>query len=78
MLYTTQNFYKFLEEKGLSLTEIGYCCLYAIGFKSNEIGELIERKDFYNINSEIRNKLGLKSTETNLNLYLKKLYQELS
>lgn len=67
------NFIKFLEEKGLTEWEIGYCCLYAMGLKGKEIGPFIKLPSHYNLSSGIRVKLGINEHETNLGIYIKKL-----
>lgn len=67
------NFIKFLEEKGLTEWEIGYCCLYAMGLRGKEIGQFIKLPSHYNLSSGIREKLGISEHETNLGIYIKKL-----
>lgn len=64
------NFIKYLEECGLSDTEINCCCLYAIGMRGKEVAEYTQYKRLYNISSAIRKKLGLGERDTNLNLYI--------
>lgn len=71
------RFINFLEEKGLTIEEINYICLYAIGLKGKEIGEYIQLKRHYNISSDIRKKLNLDEHETNLGIYIRKLMKEL-
>jgi|GEM_PF-2376116 len=71
-----ETFYNKLKEANLSNSEIGYCCLYTLGFRSSEVGDIIDRKDFYQINSIIRAKLGLKPNDTNLSNYINKLYSQ--
>ncbi|MBO5915867.1 MAG: hypothetical protein J6Q25_03050 [Bacteroidales bacterium] len=70
------QFVKYLEEKGLTDWEIGYCCLYIIGLKGKEIGSFIKMQSHYNISSEIRVKLGINEHDTNLGLYIKKLLKD--
>lgn len=70
-------FIKYLEERGLTLDEINYICLYAIGLKGKEIGEYIQLKRHYNISSEIRRKLDIDEHETNIGIYIRKLMKEL-
>ena len=80
-MYTTRvtfaaanpGFICFLENKGLTETEIEYCCLYAIGLKGKEVGLYIEKKRHYNESSDIRKKLGLGEHDTNLSIYLRKI-----
>ena len=83
-MYTTRmtfaaahpEFIRLLEEKGLTESEIEYCCLYAIGLTGKEIGIYIEKKRHYNESSFIRKKLGLGEHDTNLGIYLRKLLNE--
>lgn len=65
-----------LQECGLSSGEIGYCCLLVLGFRTGEIGEVINRSSVYHISSVIRQKVGLGPNDTNLSIFLKKLFQE--
>lgn len=69
------QFIKFLEDKGLTEWEIGYCCLYALGLKGKEIGIYIKMPGHYNISSSIRGKLGLGEHDTNLGSYIQQLLQ---
>ncbi|MBD5216137.1 MAG: hypothetical protein HDS78_06460 [Bacteroidales bacterium] len=64
------NFIKYLEQCGLSDTEINCCCLYAIGMRGKEVAEYTQYKRLYNMSSTIRKKLGLGEHDTNLNLYI--------
>ena len=65
-----------LEEKGLSELEIGYCCLFALGFTGKEIPDILRRNSFYNASSAIRKKVGLGPHDTNLSIWVRNLYQE--
>lgn len=65
-----------LEEKGLSELEIGYCCLYALGFTGKEIPGKLQRNSFYNTSSDIRRKIGLGPHDTNLSIWIRNLYGE--
>lgn len=78
MLYAIYypNFVSSLMKYDLTPSEIGYCCLMILGFRTGEIGEVINRSGTYNISSTIRHKLGLKSNDTNLSIYLKNLFKE--
>ena len=71
------QFIKYLEERGLTESELGYLCLYAIGLRGKEIGEYIQLKRHYHISSDIRKKLGIDEHETNLGIYIRKLMQNL-
>jgi len=67
------EFIKFLEEHNLTVEEINYVCLYAIGLRGKEVGAYIQLKRHYNISSEIRKKLGLDEHATNLGIYIRRL-----
>lgn len=68
---------KYLEERGLTLDEINYTCLYALGLRGKEIGEYLQLKRHYNISSDIRRKLNIDEHETNIGIYIRKLMKEL-
>ncbi|MBR1500358.1 MAG: hypothetical protein IJ616_00130 [Bacteroidales bacterium] len=65
-----------LINKNLSITEIGFCSLLVLGFRTGELGEIINRSGFYNISSAIRKKIGLGPNDTNLSIWLKQTYQK--
>ncbi len=67
------KFTAYLEDKGLTEWEIGYCCLYTLGLKGKDIGEYIQKKRHYIISHEIRQKLGLDEHDTNISIYLREL-----
>lgn len=67
------NFIKYLEEHNLTEREIEYCCLYALGLKGKEVGSYIKMRSHFNISSDIRKKLGLGESDTNLGIYIRKL-----
>lgn len=71
------RFIAFLQEKGLTDWEIGYCCLYTLGLKGKDIGEYIQKKRHYIISHEIRQKLGLSEHDTNIGIYLRDLLLDL-
>lgn len=52
-------FMKYLEDHGLTESELNYVCLYAIGLRGKEIGEYIQIKRHYHTSTDIRKKLGL-------------------
>lgn len=66
-----------LMESGLTTAEVGYCCLLVLGFRTSEIGDVINRAGIYNISSVIRKKLDLGPNDTNLGIWLKRLYKEM-
>lgn len=80
MLYAIYHpgFVSKLMDKGLSTAEIGYCCLLQLGFRTGEIGDVINRSSTYNISSAIRQKLGLGPRDTNLSIFIKDLYRSSS
>lgn len=71
------NFMSYLDSKGLTESELNYVCLYALGLRGKDIGEYIQMKRHYHISSDVRKKLGLKDSDTNLGLYIRKLMKDL-
>ncbi len=71
------KFIKYLEGRGLTDWEIQYCCLYALGLKGKEVGSYIKRRSHYNFSSEVREKLGLGESDTNLGIHIRKLVKSL-
>lgn len=71
------KFIAYLQDKGLTDWEIGYCCLYTLGLKGKDIGEFIQKKRHYIISHEIRQKLGLDEHDTNISIYLRTLLLDL-
>ena len=71
------SFMKYLDEHGLTESELNYVCLYAIGLRGKEIGEYIQIKRHYHTSTDIRKKLGLNSDDTNLGLYIRNLMKKL-
>ncbi len=74
---THPKFMDYLELHGLTLDEINYLCLYAIGLRGKEVGEYIKLKRHYNVSSEIRKKLGIDEHETNIGIYIRTLMKKL-
>ncbi|MGN0202628.1 MAG: hypothetical protein ACI399_06990 [Candidatus Cryptobacteroides sp.] len=70
------SFVNRLQEYGLSNGEIGYCCLLILGFRTGEIGDVINRSSSYHISSAIRQKVGLGPKDTNLSIFMKNLFKE--
>ena len=70
------SFVNRLQMCGLSNGEIGYCCLLILGFRTGEIGDVINRSSSYHISSAIRQKVGLGPNDTNLSIFLKNLFKE--
>lgn len=71
------KFIEYLEQHGLSESEINYLCLYAIGLRGKEVGEYIQLRRHYHISSDIRKKLGINDHETNIGIYVRKLMKKL-
>ncbi len=69
------DFIRQLRRHGLTDWEVGYCCLYALGLSSKEVGHYINSSTYYKTNSTIRKKLGLDSHSTNLNLYIRQMLE---
>ena len=70
------GFIQYLEEKGLDVSEINHCCLYAIGMNGKDVISFLGKGGSYNVASRIRKKLGIDSNTTNLDKYIRKLIQE--
>lgn len=64
------HFFAYLHEKGLEEFEIDFCCLYAIGMKGKEVKAYTNLSRHYKDSSEVRQKLGLVESDTNLSNYL--------
>ncbi len=71
------SFMKYLDDHGLTESELNYVCLYAIGLRGKEIGEYIQIKRHYHTSTDIRKKLGLKEDDTNLGIYIRNLMRKL-
>ena len=70
------GFIQYLEEKGLDVSEINHCCLYALGMNGKDVISFLGKGGSYNVASRIRKKLGIDSSTTNLDKYVRKLMQE--
>ena len=55
-----------LKRRGLTDEEINICCLYAIGLKGKDIKAYTSQPRHYNQSADIRHKLGLTESDTNL------------
>lgn len=71
------RFIEYLEEHGLTESEINYMCLYAIGLRGKEVGEYMQLKRHYHISSDIRKKLGIDEHQTNIGIYIRNLMEKL-
>lgn len=67
------RFIQYFEERGLTVGEINYVCLYAIGLKGKDVGKYLKKTSHVNISSAIRKKLGIDKHETNIGIYVRKL-----
>ena len=70
------HFFAYLKGKGLEEFEIDFCCLYAIGLKGKEIKAYTNLSRHYKDSSEVRQKLGLSESDTNLSNFLQKLLKK--
>ncbi len=71
------RFIDYLEQHGLTVSEINYVCLYAIGLRGKEVGNYIKKRSHVNISSAIRKKLGIDKHDTNIGIYVRKLLKRL-
>ena len=70
------HFFAYLHDKGLEEFEIDFCCLYAIGMKGKEVKAYTNLNRHYKDCSEVRQKLGLAESDTNLSIFLQKLLKK--
>ena len=75
LLYSITNpsFIKHLQDCQMTDTEIGYCCLYMSGLDIKDVIDLLNSHRAYNINADIRRKLGIKDKDILLLDYLRLL-----
>ncbi len=71
------RFIQYFEEHDLTVSEINYVCLYAIGLRGKEVGNYMKKRSHVNISSGIRKKLGIDKHETNIGIYVRKLLKGL-
>lgn len=71
------RFIHYFEERGLTIDEINYVCLYAIGLRGKEVGNYMKKRSHVNTSSAIRRKLGIDKHETNIGIYVRKLLKQL-
>lgn len=71
------RFIEYLEEHGLTQSEINYVCLYAIGLRGKEAGEYMKLKRHYHISSDVRKKLGMNENQTNIGIFIRNLMKKL-
>ena len=65
-----------LKEQGLTGEEINICCLYAIGLKGKDIKAYTNQSRHYNQSADIRHKLGLTESDTNLSIFLRDMLEK--
>ena len=70
------EFMRYLKNHNLTDEEINYICLYALGLRGKEVGEYMNLKRHYQISSDIRKKLNIETTETNIGLYIRRKLSE--
>ena len=65
-----------LKRCGLTDEEINICCLYAIGLKGKDIKAYTNQSRHYNQSADIRHKLGLTESDTNLSIFLRDMLEK--
>lgn len=70
------NFMEYLVKHELTVEEINYVCLYALGLRGKEVGDYMEIKGHYNISSTIRKKFNLSEHDTNLGIFVRNLLKK--
>ena len=65
-----------LKRRGLTDEEINICCLYAIGLKGKDIKAYTSQPRHYNQSADIRHKLGLTESDTNLSIFIRDMLEK--
>ena len=65
-----------LKQRGLTDKEINICCLYAIGLKGKDIKAYTSQPRHYHHSVDIRHKLGLTESDTNLSIFLRDMLEK--
>lgn len=65
-----------LKSRGLTDEEINICCLYAIGLKGKDIKAYTSQPRHYNQSADIRHKLGLTESDTNLSIFIRDMLEK--
>ena len=65
-----------LKRHGLTDEEINICCLYAIGLKGKDIKAYTSQPRHYNQSADIRRKLGLTESDTNLSIFIRDMLEK--
>lgn len=71
------RFIQYFQDHNLSINEINYVCLYAIGLRGKEVGDFLKKRSHVNTSSAIRKKLGIDKHETNIGIYVRRLLKSL-
>ncbi len=69
------RFIQYFEDHDLTVDEINYVCLYALGLRGKEVGNYMKKRSHVNMSSAIRKKLGIDKHETNIGIYVRRLLQ---
>ena len=74
------EFIDFLQRRGLSENEIGFCCLYTIGLRGKDISNYMgmSSSGYYKYSSNLRKKFGLKESDTNIDIFLRDIIDNVS
>ena len=70
------NFVSSLAKQNLNAEEIGLCSLYASGFISKELSGILDGGSIYQINCNIRTKLGGRLDGHTLPVWIRELFQK--
>ena len=65
-----------LKQRGLTDEEINICCLYVIGLKGKDIKAYTNQSRHYHQSADIRHKLGLTESDTNLSIFLRDMLEK--
>ena len=65
-----------LKSRDLTDEEINICCLYAIGLKGKDIKAYTSQPRHYNQSADIRHKLGLTESDTNLSIFIRDMLEK--
>lgn len=78
MTYVVKNhaFVSYLKSCGLTTWEIGYCCLYLMGYSAKEISGIMLNNQVYKISSEIRRKLGIEGGKVRFETIIKGIFDQ--
>lgn len=74
---THPRFIQHLVDRGLTVEELNYACLYALGLNGREVGAYMAKPSHIHISSAIRKKLDLDKHQTNLAIYLRRALCEM-